>query len=281
MILVLGGTGFLGSALRDMEPRGFNFAPRRFPDLLDSSAFDCAGFDAILYCSDWYPGIDRTAEDADLVRDTNVAMFATALRMAGTTKQRRIVSIGTTACYPTVDEPLTETMFMEEPLNPRMRGYALARADWILNARASGVRHNHLILPNLYGPRDRYEPGRSHLLGSWLRDLRANGGRMRMRGDGSNRREFMFVRDAADIVARLAVEPPEHEILNVGSGFAPTYRKLAEDACRALRLTPRIEWESAPHGRMLELMDSQRAPVAPRQTEFGAGLAETVRWMPS
>lgn len=279
MILVLGGSGFLGSAIRDLEPRGFNFVPRRCPDLLGGDAPDCSGFDAILYCADWYPGLARTAEDAGLVRDTNVAMFATALRMARTTKGRRIVSIGTTACYPTLDEPMPETMFMEEPLNPKMRGYAQSRADWILNARAANVRHNHLVLPNLYGPRDQYEAGRSHLLASWLRDLRASGGRMKMRGDGSNRREFMFVRDAAAIVVRLAAEPLAEEILNVGGGFTPTYRELAESACRALGVEPSLEWETERAGRALEVMDSRKLGRVVPRTPFCDTLTETVEWM--
>jgi ADP-L-glycero-D-manno-heptose 6-epimerase len=65
-------------------------------------------------------------------------------------------------------------------------------------------------------------------------------------GDGEQRRDFLYVKDAVAMTLHLAANPAANGIFNIGSGEARTWNDLARAVFAALGREPRIEYIDMP-----------------------------------
>ena len=65
-------------------------------------------------------------------------------------------------------------------------------------------------------------------------------------GDGEQRRDFLYVKDAAEITVSLAEAVDGGGLFNVGSGQANTWMSLVEAIFAALALPPQIDFIDMP-----------------------------------
>ncbi len=65
-------------------------------------------------------------------------------------------------------------------------------------------------------------------------------------GDGEQRRDFLYVKDAVDMTLHLAANPAANGIFNIGSGVARTWNELARALFSALGREPHIEYIDMP-----------------------------------
>jgi nucleoside-diphosphate-sugar epimerase len=99
-------------------------------------------------------------------------------------------------------------------------GYGWAKRMGEKMAQQSSIEKVVIVRPsNLYGPRD-YFDDKAHVIPSLIRQYHE--GKARLIGDGSARREFLYVTDAARAVAHLVPHPsPLREVYNLGtSGYS-------------------------------------------------------------
>ena len=64
--------------------------------------------------------------------------------------------------------------------------------------------------------------------------------------DGGQKRDFVYVRDAADVIAWLMQNPQVNGIFNLGSGAARTFEDMAVAVFQAAGQEPRIEYTPMP-----------------------------------
>lgn len=89
-----------------------------------------------------------------------------------------------------------------------------------------GVRACSLRLTNVYGPRQLIRHNRQGFIG-WFIRLAIEGKTIQIYGDGSQRRDFVFVDDAADAFLRAgASDACNGEVFNVGGDHPITHRDL-------------------------------------------------------
>lgn len=297
MKLITGTNGFLGSAIKrslDSKPEKAIFFTRKEFDLENGYVPPIVdGIETIIHCADYYPGLQYTSENPQEVYDRNVRIFENLFALARKNKIRRVVTIGTTGCYPLTDEPLREDMLLAKDTtntNSKLIGYTRSRFSLFdiakLNNRIEGIEHSHLILPNLYGPGDRFELGKSHLLSSWIRDfitLKEKNEPVTLWGSPEAKREFMYIDDSANYVLALSEQSLHREILNVGHGLTPTYGELARTVLYSIGHHPDeiISWdESKKNPRMREVMDlteiERYSHLFPETTPFSEGVKRAV-----
>jgi ADP-L-glycero-D-manno-heptose 6-epimerase len=65
-------------------------------------------------------------------------------------------------------------------------------------------------------------------------------------GDGEQRRDFLYVKDAVDMTLHLAANPATNGIFNIGSGVARTWNELARTLFAALGREPGFEYIDMP-----------------------------------
>jgi GDP-L-fucose synthase len=157
----------------------------------------------------------------------------------------RLLNLGSSCIYPKdVDGLLSEDMVLGGRLEPTNEGYALAKIAALRLCEFAACRYDHLqyktLIPcNLYGPYDKFDLASAHLIPAIIAKVQAakvsNEATVEIWGDGSARREFMYVEDLAVAVLRAAQDYDNvPAVMNVGLGHDHTvldyYRAVANVA---------------------------------------------------
>lgn len=298
---IVGANGFLGKEMKrqilESGEKGV-FLTRKEFDLLGSEIPKLETIpEVIIYCADYYPGLTQTEQSPQDVYFKNIRMYFNQFEMLVKNGIRHVITIGTTACYPTIDTPLGESLIEQanqgsfDKLNPKMKGYALSRFTLLQMAKIYeekyGIRHNHLVLPNFYGEGDKFQPGQSHLLASWVRDFHKAKQNVEKQinlwGSPNCQREFIYIGDAASYVLSLSNALLDETILNVGTATTPTYQELAEKILQALDYSSKgkLSWDtSVKNTREREILDlsrlSRHKESLPQSTSLEIGIKRTV-----
>jgi GDP-L-fucose synthase len=276
-ILVTGGTGMVGRALR-REPtlaRQDLLAPTREElDLRDAAAvqryMQRARPDLVVHAAGKVGGIaaNMAAPVAFLVENLDIGRnVILGAHKAGV---KRLLNLSSSCVYPRdAPNPLREESILRGELEPTNEGYALAKIAALrlcqYIAAEDATRSYKTFVPcNLYGPHDKFDPRSAHLIPALLdrlhRAKEEGAPAVSMWGDGTARREFMFVDDLARAVAKAAGDfAAVPRLMNVGLGtdlaVADYYRAVAD--CVGYR--GRFEHDlSKPVGMQRKVVDVSR-----------------------
>ncbi|MDB5163890.1 MAG: fcl [Candidatus Saccharibacteria bacterium] len=291
--ILIGRNGFLSQAMQRADGDLIVVGSADFDLLNDEpkALESIDGADILFDTADFYPGVKVTSENPVEVYEKNVQMYETLFALARANNIGKVVTIGTTGCYPITDELLREDLFNGDAskLNQKLVSYALSRFTLLdiaaLYRGNFGIEHSHLVLPNFYGPGDRYEMGRSHLLASWVRDFQTaketGQDEIELWGPPTQRREFIYIDDAARYTLALGQMTLAEEVINVGTGTTPTYKEMADTILKVLGFDGKLKWDlDKPVARNQEVMDTsvmQRYAVdLPAPTDFQQGVKLTV-----
>lgn len=147
----------------------------------------------------------------------NVEGTVAVLEAARAAHVRRFIYVASSSCYGISEEfPTPET----ERIAP-MYPYALTKyvgERYVLHwSKVYGVPAVSLRLFNVYGPRSRTTGTYGAVFGVFLAQKLA-GKPFTVVGDGTQTRDFTFVTDVVDALAKAAESELDGEVLNVGSG---------------------------------------------------------------
>jgi GDP-L-fucose synthase len=184
---------------------------------------------------------------------------------------------------------MPESCLLAGPLEPTNEPYAIAKIAGIgmvqAYRRQYGFRGICLMPTNLYGPGDRFDPQRSHVLPALIRKFHdAKVGALDevvVWGTGTPRREFMHVDDLADACLFLMQNYDEAGIVNVGVGEDMSIRELAELVREVVGFRGRLRFDpSKPDGTPQKLLDVSRIHSLGwhARIALGRGLKETYAW---
>ena len=139
---------------------------------------------------------------------------------------------------------------------------------------------------NLYGPRDNFDPHSSHVIPAMIRKfVEAKGAgetSVRLWGDGTPSREFLFVEDAAAGIILAAERYESDAPMNLGCGEEIVIDRLARMIAWKSGFEGEILWDaSKPNGQPRRQLDVTRAAEmigfrAP--TSLDVGLDRTIDW---
>src|SRR5206468_5617388 len=115
--------------------------------------------------------------------------------------------------------------------------------------RQYGLDSIHLILTNLYGPGDSYNPERSHVVAALVRKFveaeMAKAPTVEVWGTGKPVREFLYVEDCADAIVLAAEKYDDCATpLNIGTGVGTTIRELSDAVCAASGYQGKMVWNA-------------------------------------
>jgi len=303
--VVTGGTGFLGKQVVDtLRFAGVDVVScsrREGVDVRDGEAFGAwllgVNPDCVIHCAAHVGGLGYVGEHAIDVFHDNVAIGTGLMQGLRTAGVGRLLSVMPNCTYPGDKQLYRECEWWDGAIHDSVLMYGLPRKMlWGLcktYGPVTGLRSAHLVLPNLYGPGDHFDPLRSHALGALVRKVvdadRDGEPSVVLWGSGQPVREWMYVRDAADAIVRFLdtcgvaeSEPVNHDIYNVGIGRGVSIAALAE----AIRGA--VGWggvftrdTSRPDGAMRKLLDGTRfremTGWSPSHS-LPQGIDKTVRW---
>src|SRR6185503_2921049 len=150
---------------------------------------------------------------------------------------RRFVGVGTICSYP----KLTPVPFREEELwngypEETNAPYGLAKKMLLVQSQAYrqefGFDAVNVLVVNLYGPGDNFDPATSHVipaLGRKCEEAREAGAtEIEVWGTGSATREFLYVEDAARGIVSALKRLEGSDPVNLGAGFEISIKDLTE-----------------------------------------------------
>jgi GDP-L-fucose synthase len=297
--VVTGGAGFLGAAVvQALQAQGVPQERIRVPrsstcDLRDMDACLRAvdGADVVIHLAGRVGGIGYNRERPGELFYDNLLMGVQLLEACRRAGVRKFVAVGTVCAYPKhTPVPFRESDLWNGYPEESNAPYGLAKKMLLVQGdayrRQYGVQTIYLVPTNLYGPRDHFEPDRSHVIPALIRkvaDAIARGeNQVDVWGTGRATRDFCYVGDAAEAVALAARRYEAAEPVNIGSGRETTIRELAETICRLMRFPGEIRWDaSKPDGQPRRCLDTSRAYQAfgfTARTSLEDGLRDTIEW---
>ncbi len=297
-VVVTGGSGFLGNPLvarlrgRVKElgvPRSREYNLVRLedcqrcmqdfrPDLLVHGAAFYGG----IWINQLYPG---------RIYYENLVMGANVMEAARLAGVKKVVQIGTACSYPGyLENLLKEENLWDGPPHETVWNYGLTKKMMSVQGWAYkkqyGMDSIHLILTNLYGPGDSYNPDRSHVAAALVRKfveaVLERRPTVEVWGTGKPVREFMYVEDCAEAILLAAERYDDLMPMNVAPGAGTSIRELAELIQALTGFTGQIEWNtSKPDGQMMKVLDATRMKQHlgwTPPTSLRDGLAKTIEW---
>jgi len=298
-IVVTGGHGFLGShVMRALQARGFSNA-RTFRsaeyDLTHEAQVEKMLTDlkpeAIVHLAAVVGGIGANRKFPGTYFYKNLMMGAVLMELSRRAGVKRFLSIGTICSYP----KFTPVPFHEDELwngypEETNAPYGLAKKMLLVQSQAYrqefGFDAPNLMLVNLYGPGDNFDPETSHVIPALIRKcveaVERGDAEVPVWGSGNATREFLYVEDAAQAIALALEKLQGSEPVNVGAGVEISIRDLAETIARLTGFEGRLVWDpTQPDGQPRRCLDVTRAKELlgfRATTPFEEGLAKTIEW---
>ena len=250
LAVVTGGAGFIGSHMVDrLLNEGFrvhvidnlvggrleNLAHRKDESNLvveTRDILDLAPDDKLFARAEYvfhFAGIGDIVPSIDKPVDylaTNVIGTVKVLECARHARVRKLVYAASSSCYGLVDVPTRE----DAPIQPEYP-YALSKymgEEAVLHwGRVYRLPVNSIRIFNAYGTRSRTSGAYGAVFGVFLAQKIA-GKPFTLVGDGTQRRDFLFVTDVAHAFFLAATTDRANEVYNLGAGSPQTVNRLIE-----------------------------------------------------
>jgi UDP-glucose 4-epimerase len=248
--VVTGGAGFIGSHMVDLLlARGYGVRvidnlvggreanlvhhanePKFSLDRHDIRRLDAGdalfkGVDFVFHFAgigDIVPSIERPTD----YMDTNVQGTVRVLECARAAKVRKLIYAASSSCYGLADVPTRE----DHPVAPE-HPYALSKYVGELAAfhwhRVYRLPVNSIRIFNAYGPRVRTTGAYGAVFGVFFKQKLA-GMPFTVIGDGTQRRDFLYVTDVATAFLSAAESDRSGEIWNLGAGNPQSVNRLVD-----------------------------------------------------
>lgn len=300
-VMITGGAGFLGSFLcENLRRRGLRDENLFVPLIEDYdltceadvlSAYDAAQPDVVIHLAAEVGGIGANRDNPGRFFYANMAMGLHLIDVGRRRDVKKFVQVGTICAYPKFTPiPFNEKEFWNGYPEETNAPYGVAKKALLVMCQSYreqyGLNAIYLLPVNLYGPRDNFDLNTSHVVPALIRkcvEARERGDESIVCwGDGSPTREFLYVEDAAEGIARATEAYDGPEPVNLGNGREIAIRDLAEMIAQQTGFAGRIEWDtSKPNGQPRRCLDVERARAYfgfTAGTSFEEGLRKTIEW---
>ena len=293
-VVVLGATGFIGrniatamAARADIELIAVGHsrptydlagATWRHVDLRDPAAVALAleGADTVIQAAATTSGSkDIVARPYIHVTD-NAVMNSYILRSCHDLGVRHLVFFSCSIMYASSDTPQRESDFnAAAPLQPNYfaagwtKVYIERMCEFFAGlgrTRCTVIRHS-----NIYGPHDKFDLDRSHVLGATItKVLTAKNDALEVWGTGQEARDFLYIDDLTDFVFRaIDRDGDAFALYNCGSGRLVTIANLVEAVMTA-------------SGRRLDVRFNATKPTIPYRVALDCARARNeLGWAPA
>jgi GDP-L-fucose synthase len=203
----------------------------------------------------------------------------------------KIVMAGSVCAYPEFAQtPMRETDLWNGYPEPTNGPYGVAKrvAHTMLDAyhRQHGGEYAYLLLTNLFGPGDNFDPETSHAIPAIIRKVahakQYGANSIVLWGTGQVTRDFLYVDDATAAFLAAGLTPDTCLPINVGSGQAWSIAQVAQTIADIMHYPGRILFDqTSPSGQVARQLNidlaAERLSWTPT-TYLADGLEQTIRW---
>jgi len=297
-VAVAGGLGFLGSHIvKKLKERGYKATPFSRRSAVDIRIFKQVNDflaevkpEVVINCAAHVGGIAYNALAPVEVYEDNLLIGFNLVKACYSNDVKKLVNVMPNCTYPGIADIYREEEWWNGEMHDTVLTYGMPRKTLWVHCWAYKMKYGfssiHIVLPNLYGPGDHFDPVRSHALGALIKkivDAKLDGNpTVEIWGTGNPVREWGYVEDAAEGIVTAMEKYNDIEILNLGEGKGYTIKELAE------MIKGAVGWEgefvfdpSRPDGAPQKILDTGRMKRLlgwEPKTSIKNGLGKTVGW---
>jgi GDP-L-fucose synthase len=247
----------------------------------------CRGQDVVLNLAASVGGVGwNSVHPGSLFRD-NIAIGVNVLEAARRAEVERFLVVSSACVYPReclIPTPETEGFRGAPEITNEGYGWAKRMAEYAGRAYASEFGMQVAIARpyNAYGPRDHFDPERSHVIAALVKRVCDGENPVKVWGDGSVTRSFLYVEDFARGLLDVAEKYPKADPLNIGADDEISMRELAEMIVRLAGSRAKLTFDLLkPAGQPRRRCDTAKAQKAigfQARVALPEGLAKTIAW---
>ena len=274
-IFVAGHNGFIGSAIvRKLKDNGYKnimtvkksqldltdqkkvlqFLKKHKPNFIFIAAAKVGG----IYSNNKYP--------AELIQ-INLSIQTNIIHSAYLAGVRDLIFLGSSCVYPKMcKQPIKEKYLLDGQLEKTNEAYAIAKIAGIKMCESYNIQFNTnykcLMPTNTFGPNDNYDELNSHFFASLIKKIHKiknkNLKELIIWGDGSPKREVIYVDDVADACVYFINNKFKGTILNIGTGNDYSIKEYAKTILKTIipDKNVKIRYDrSKPNGTPRKVMD--------------------------
>jgi GDP-L-fucose synthase len=295
---VLGHTGFLGSAVsRQLTQMGVSHIGTSLTagvDMRDLSALR-AWFDehrpyAVYNCAAYVGGIQFGLKHPVGLFENNLQITLNLYRCCAEFDVLRMVNPISNCVYPSKATLFREPEVWDGPLDDSVLIYGMARKMHFVGARAYtqeyGLDVVNIVLPNMYGPGDHFDPMRSHALGGLIKKIvdahDTDTPEVVIWGTGTPIREWLYIDDGASAMLAAMEAGSFPDLINVGTGEGESILDTAKAIQRLVGYRGSLVLDTTKRdGAPCKTLDGSRGRSMlgwEAETSFEEGLRRTIDW---
>jgi GDP-L-fucose synthase len=248
--------------------------------------------DLVIHCASRVGGImANMASPADFLFE-NLDINKNVIYAAYKANIYRLINLGSSCMYPRdAKNPLTEDLILTGELEPTNEGYAIAkiaaqRLCSYIQKENNQFKYKTLIPCNLYGPHDKFDPQKSHLVPAVIRKIydavQNNSKTVEIWGDGHARREFMSCADLNSCIIKCIHEyDTVPDVMNVGLGYDYSIREYYEAISEVIGFKGQFVYDlTKPVGMKQKLVSIEKLKMWgwQSQTPLKSGLMQTYQY---
>ena len=279
MKVVLGSTGFIGSAVAKALPTAKTFATDSVVCRLDQDAswLDLSGVDTVYLCAGRTGGVGRMRSDPFSFVYPNVKIHMNVFEACAKAGVRRVVCVGSTTGYPNTDRAVTEDEYLTGDLHP---AYEVPGNVHRFIKRLANLQPFEVCFfrpSNVYGPSNSFDPQNSHVIEATVRKVVERQDPFVIWGTGKEVRDAIYIDDLAEAIV-TDCEPGDY---NVGSGQEMDVNTIAGVLMDAADFHPKIEHDlskpTAIPARRVDCTKLKSLGWSPK-VSMEEGLLKTLKW---
>ncbi|TSC88407.1 MAG: Nucleoside-diphosphate-sugar epimerase [Microgenomates group bacterium Gr01-1014_16] len=299
-IIIAGGNGFFGSHIVNhlRQVKCEILVPRTKEGIDFRKREDCFSYlniakpDLVINCAANQGGIGyHEGKQADLLMD-NLLMGLHLMNASQQTGVKKFINIVAGCSYPGYVErgEMNEEDYWNGWVHDSIFSYGFARKASTVYGLALKRQHDfnsiHLIMANMYGPGEHFNPEQSKALAGLIRKIyEAKKKRLpfvEVWGTGKPIRDWLYVKDGAEAILRAASIYNSVDPLNIATGVGVSVSELAETIKEVLGYKGKLVYDtSKPDGALHKLFGIKKMKkilnwIPP--TPLKKGIKETAQW---
>ena len=272
-IFIAGHNGMVGSSvLRHFRKKGYKnlfFRNRKNLDLINQkktySFISKIKPDFVVIAAAKVGGISINNEEKAKFIYENIMIQTNLIHASFLAGVKKLIFLGSSCIYPkNSKQPIKEKYLMTGKLEETNDAYAVAKIAGYKMCEAYNKQYktNYLCLmpTNLYGPNDNYNLKTSHFFPALIAKthlaLKKKNKIIKIWGDGTPKRELMYVDDLADACEFFLKKKTKHSLINIGSGEEKSILEYCKFIIKKLKINLKIKLnKKKPNGTLRKKLD--------------------------
>ena len=276
-IFIAGHIGMVGSSIvRHFKKKGYKnliLINRKNLDLIDQKKtylfIKKKKPDFVIIAAAKVGGISVNSEQKAKFIYENIMIQTNLIHSSFLAGVKKLIFLGSSCIYPKHSkQPIKEEYLMTGKLEETNDAYSVAKIAGFKMCESYNKQYktNYICLmpTNLYGPNDNYNLKTSHFFPALIAKthlaIKKNLKMIKIWGDGTPKRELMYVDDLADACEFFLKKKTKHSLINVGSGEEKSILGYYKFIAKKLNTNLKISFDKKkPNGTLRKKLDTSLA----------------------